>query len=114
MIARAGGPEVLKLREIEVGRPGEGELRIRQTAIGVNFHDIYVRSGQYRNVLRFPGIPGVEACGIVEEVGLGVSGFTPGERIAYATAGYGAYCEVRLLDAALAVPVPAGVDDAVL
>jgi NADPH2:quinone reductase len=113
VIARAGGPEVLEWKSVEVGKPGEGELRVRQSAIGVNFHDVYVRSGQYPNVLSFPGIPGVEACGIVEEIGPGVSGFVPGDRIAYVTAGYGAYSEERLLRASLAVHVPASVDDAI-
>ena len=67
---------------------GSGELRVRQTAIGVNFHDVYVRSGQYRT-LPLLGIPGIEAAWIVEEVGAGVSGFVAGVRIAYVTARYG-------------------------
>jgi NADPH2:quinone reductase len=112
VIAAAGGPEVLELRDTEVGVPGAGELRVRQTAVGVNFHDVYVRSGQYPNVLPFPGIPGIEACGVVEEVGSGVHGFAPGDRIAYASAAYGAYAAERLLQASLAVHVPAAIDDA--
>lgn len=113
VIAQAGGPEVLEMKEVDVGTPGAGELRVRQTAIGVNFHDVYVRSGLYPNVLPFPGIPGIEACGVVEEVGPNVEGFAPGDRIAYASAAYGAYAAERLLDARLAVHVPESVDDAV-
>jgi NADPH2:quinone reductase len=111
VIAQPGGPEVLELKSVDVGRPGTGELRLRQTAIGVNFHDIYVRSGQYSNVLAFPGIPGVEACGIVTEVGSGVTGISPGDRVAYVARKYGAYAEERLLRASLAVKVPDGIDD---
>jgi len=68
MLRKPGGPEVLRAETVAVGAPGVGELRIRQTAIGVNFHDVYVRSGLYRT-LRLPGIPGLEAAGVVEEVG---------------------------------------------
>lgn len=112
VIAETGAPEVLQMRAVSVGAPGPGELRIRQTAAGVNFHDVYVRSGLYRGVLDLPGTPGIEACGVVEEVGAGVTGFSPGDRVAYATSSYGGYASARLLDARLAVPVPAGVDDA--
>ena len=62
-----GGPEALKIESIEVGRPGAGELRIRHTAIGVNFHDVYVRSGLYKT-LALPGVPGIEAAGVIEDV----------------------------------------------
>ena len=105
-----GGPHVLRIEGIAVGAPGPGELRVRQTAIGVNFHDVYVRSGLYRT-LPLPGIPGIEAAGIVEEVGAGVSGFVAGDRIAYVTARYGAYASERLLPAELAVRLPPGVAD---
>ena len=103
-----GGPHVLRTEGIEVGAPKPGELRVRQTAVGVNFHDVYVRSGLYRT-LPLPGIPGIEAAGIVEEVGDGVSGFVAGDRIAYVTARYGAYASERLLPAELAVRLPAGI-----
>jgi len=112
VIKQTGGPEVLELKAVAVGNPGEGELRVRHTAIGVNFHDIYVRSGQYPNVLPFPGIPGIEACGVVVEVGPGVQGFVLGDRVAYASAAYGAYAEERLLKSSLAVHVPASINDA--
>jgi NADPH2:quinone reductase len=102
------GPEVLKAESVEVGVSGPGELRVRQTAVGVNFHDVYVRSGLYRT-LPLPGIPGIEAAGIVEEVGDGVSGFAVGDRIAYVTSRYGAYASERLLPADLAVRLPLGI-----
>ena len=106
-----GGPEVLTGERIEVGRPGPGELRVRQTAIGVNFHDCYVRSGLYRT-LALPGIPGIEAAGVIEEIGPGVSGFTVGDRIAYVTGQYGAYASERLMPAAWALRLPAGLGEA--
>jgi NADPH:quinone reductase len=105
-----GGPEVLRSESIEVGRPGPGELRIRQTAVGVNFHDIYVRSGLYQT-LPLPGIPGIEAAGVVEEVGPEVSGFAVGDRIAYVTGRYGAYASERILPAELATHLPAVIDE---
>jgi NADPH2:quinone reductase len=107
-----GGPTSLKVESIEVGRPGIGELRIRQTAMGVNFHDVYVRSGLYRS-LALPGIPGIEAAGVVDEVGPGVSSFAVGDRIAYVTAGYGAYASERILSADLAFRLPPAISDEV-
>ena len=111
LLREAGGPEALRLETVEVGAPGPGEIRIRQTAVGVNFHDCYVRSGLYRT-LPLPGIPGIEAVGRVEAVGEGVEGFAPGQRIGYVSAGYGAYAEARCLPAALAVALPDALDDA--
>ena len=105
-----GGPDVLRMEPIAVGRPRAGELRIRQTAIGVNFHDIYVRSGLYRT-LALPGIPGVEAAGIVEEIGPEVMGFLPGDRVAYTTPQYGAYAQERLIAAKDAIVLPESVSD---
>jgi NADPH2:quinone reductase len=106
-----GGPEVLASERVEVGRPGAGELRVRQTAIGVNFHDCYVRSGLYRTLV-LPGIPGIEAAGVIEEIGPGVSGFAAGDRIAYVTGQYGAYASERLMPAAWALRLPAGLGEA--
>src|SRR6202035_3989043 len=77
-----GGPEKLLWEEVEVGAPGPGELKIRQTAIGVNFHDTYVRTGLYRT-LPLPGIPGIEAAGVVEGIGAGVQDVAPGDRLFY-------------------------------
>jgi len=107
-----GGPHALGIETIEVGDPGPGELRIRQTAIGVNFHDIYVRSGLYRT-LALPGIPGIEAAGIVEAIGSDVGGFAIGDRIAYVTGRYGAYATDRILPADLAIRLPPGINDQV-
>lgn len=100
-----GGPVALQLEDVEVGRPAAGELLIRQTAIGVNFHDVYVRSGLYQT-LPLPGIPGIEAVGIVEAVGAGVEGFAVGQRVGYVTGAYGAYAERRVLAAAIAMRLP--------
>jgi len=105
-----GGPEKLEWSEVAVGRPAADELRIRHTAIGVNFHDTYVRTGLYRT-LTPPGIPGLEAAGVVEEVGTDVKGFVPGDRIVYIDETYGAYAEARLLPARRAIRLPAGVSD---
>ncbi len=110
VLHETGGPETLRWEAIEVGEPGAGELRIRHTAIGVNFHDTYVRSGSYRT-LTLPGIPGVEAAGVVERVGPGVSGFAPGDRISYINEKYGGYAEARLLPARLALRIPDGITD---
>jgi len=110
VLRETGGPQVLRTESIEVGSPGPGELRIRQTAIGVNFHDVYVRSGLYQT-LPLPGIPGIEAAGIVEEVGGGVSAFAVGDHIAYIAARYGAYASERLLPAEDAIRLPPGIAD---
>src|SRR5437879_3523956 len=105
VIRAHGGPEVLQIEDIAVGQPAAGELRVRQTAIGVNFHDCYVRSGLYKTLV-LPGIPGVEGAGVVEAVGPGVTSFATGDRIGYVTANYGGYAQARLLPAALAVKLP--------
>lgn len=110
VVREYGGPEVLKLEPIEVGKPQKGELRIRQTCLGVNFHDIYVRSGQYKT-LTLPGTPGIEGVGVVEAVGDDVSGFDVGDRIAYITGAYGCYASERILSAALAIHLPDTIDD---
>ena len=85
-----GNSNVLKLEDIEIKKPKENELLIRQTAIGVHFHDIYVRSGLYKT-LELPGIPGLEAVGIIEKTGASIEDFKKGEKIAYITKNYGAY-----------------------
>lgn len=106
----AGGPEVLRPETVTVGEPGAGQARLRQTAIGVNFHDIYVRSGLYQT-LPLPGIPGLEAAGVVEAVGEGVSTFGPGDRVAYTSGNYGAYADQRLIDVSRLVHLPDDIDD---
>lgn len=110
VIKEVGGPEVLRLQNVDVGEPAEHELRIKQTAIGVNFHDIYVRSGMYKT-LNLPGIPGIEGVGIVQSVGSAVVAMKPGDRIAYITDRYGCYAAERLIPSSWAVPLPDGVGD---
>lgn len=105
-----GGPEVLRLESVEVGAPGPGQLRLRQTAVGVNFHDIYVRSGAYQT-LKPPGVPGLEGVGVVEAVGEGVTDFAIGDRVAYLEARYGAYASERLIDARQCVKLPDAIGD---
>ncbi len=101
---RPGGPEVLVAEEVEVGRPGPGELRIAQRAIGVNYIDTYHRSGLYP--LPLPAVCGSEAAGVVEEVGEGVTRFAPGDRVAYVSPPIGAYAEARLYPADRAIALP--------
>ncbi len=105
-----GGPKNLLWEEVAVPAPGPGELRIRHTAIGVNFHDTYVRSGLYKT-LPLPGTPGLEAAAVVEDIGPGVTGFKPGDRIVYIDKSYGAYAEQRVLPAALALHLPNAISD---
>ncbi len=106
---QAGGPEVLQWEEVQVGPPGEGQARIRHTAVGVNFIDTYHRSGLYP--IPMPGGLGSEAAGIVEAVGPGVTVVKPGDRVAYAGGPPGSYSEVRLIPAAILVPIPEGISD---
>lgn len=110
VLRETGGPDVLRLENIELDAPGPGEIRIRQTAIGVNFHDCYVRSGLYRT-LPLPGVPGLEAAGTVETVGPGVVELNPGDRVAYFTPAYGGYASERVMRADDVVPLPAAIDD---
>jgi len=105
-----GGPEVLQWEEVEVGEPGPGQVRLRQTAVGLNFIDTYHRSGLYP-VPSLPCIPGMEAAAIVEAVGPGVTSLHPGDRVAYASGPIGAYAEVRLMQADRLVPLPSWIDD---
>ena len=105
-----GGPEKLLWEEVSVGEPGPGELLVRHTAVGVNFHDTYVRSGSYKT-LTLPGIPGVEAAGVVGKIGPDVTAFIPGDRIVYVTQTYGAYSERRVLPAAVAFRLPDAISD---
>jgi len=105
-----GGPEVLRLRSGYITGPGPSQILVRQTAIGVNFHDIYVRTGLYRT-LALPGTPGLEAVGIVDACGEAVSHIAVGDRIGWVSPGYGGYASHRLLDAALAIRLPHGWSD---
>ncbi len=108
-VHETGSAEVLRFEEVEVGKPGLGEVLIRHTAIGVNFIDIYFRKGVYPAV-RFPFIPGQEASGQVEALGPGVDDFQVGDRVAYAGP-LGAYSEKRVIPADRLVHVPDSVDD---
>ena len=105
-----GGAEGLCAVACEVARPGPGELLVQQAAAGVNFLDIYHRSGLYP-LPRWPAVLGVEGTGVVEAVGDGVDGFRPGTRIAYAGLPVGGYASKRLLPAGRAVPLPDDVPD---
>jgi NADPH2:quinone reductase len=106
---KTGGPEVLVWEEVGLGKPGPGEARIRHTAVGLNFVDIYLRAGTYPSTL--PSGLGGEAAGIVEEVGAGVTDLKPGDRVAYGSAPLGAYAEARLIPADRLLKLPDGIDD---
>jgi len=106
---RTGGPEVLQVDEVQVGDPGDGQARVKHTAIGLNFIDTYHRSGLYP--LPLPSGIGLEAAGVVEAVGKGVTHVKPGDRVGYAGGPPGAYSEVRLIPADRLVKVPGGVSD---
>lgn len=93
-----GGTEVFRPAEVELPPPAQGEVQIRQTAIGVNFVDVYFRNGLYP-VSGFPAVLGVEAAGVVEQVGDGVSDFRPGDRVGYAGLPLGGYAQARNLSA---------------
>lgn len=108
-IEKTGGPEAMQLVSAEVGDPALGQVRIRHTAIGVNFIDTYHRSGLYPMAL--PSGLGVEAAGLVEAAGEGVTHVKAGDRIVYFTNAPGAYATHRLLDARWAVRLPAGISD---
>jgi NADPH2:quinone reductase len=109
LLHSTGGPEVLQYEEIALGPPSRGEARVRHHAIGVNFVDVYYRSGLYPP-LGFPFVPGAEAAGVIEAVGPGVSEFTVGDRVVYASRPLGAYCDVRNMPASRLVALPDDVD----
>lgn len=108
-ITQSGGPDVMALEQAEVGAPGPGQVLLRQTAVGVNYIDVYHRTGAYP--LPLPSGLGVEAAGVVEAVGEGVAALREGDRAAYAGASPGAYAEARLFPADRLVAIPAGVTD---
>jgi NADPH2:quinone reductase len=110
VLREPGGPDKLRYEAVEVADPGPGEILIRHTVIGVNFHDCYVRSGLYDS-LKLPGIPGLEGAAVVEQVGPGVTRFSIGDRIAYIDTAYGAYSQRRLVSADLALRLPSNVTD---
>lgn len=107
-----GGPDVLRARDAVAGDPGPDEVRIRQTAIGVNFVDIYFRSGLY-SPPSLPAVLGLEGAGIVDAIGNGVTNLKPGDRIAYAGMPLGGYAEVRLIPQSRLIKLPDTVSDRV-
>ena len=109
-IHETGGPEVLRWDDITVGRPGPGEVRLRHTAIGINFMDIYHRRGLYP-LPSLPTVLGVEGAGLVEEVGPEVKDLAAGQRVAYISMPPGAYAQERLIPADHLVILPDGIED---
>lgn len=108
-----GGPEVLKLAEVDSPPLAAAQVRVRNTRVGVNFHDIYVRSGLYKT-LALPGTPGIEAVGVVVEVGEGVSRFKVGDRVCYVSAAYAIYAAERVMAADELIAVPDDLSDALV
>jgi NADPH2:quinone reductase len=107
-IDQNGGPEVLKIVDVTVGDPGPGEIRIRHKAVGLNFIDVYQRTGLYP--LPMPLNLGMEASGVVEAVGPGVTHLQVGDRAAYASQPPGSYCEVRVMPAKVVCKLPDAID----
>ena len=108
-IHATGGPEVLEWEEVDVGNPAAGEVRVRHTAVGLNYIDTYLRTGA--RPLPMPAVLGMEAAGVVEALGDNVSNLAVGDRIAYADMPPGAYAEERVMPARIAVKLPDSVDD---
>jgi NADPH:quinone reductase len=104
IIEKFGGPEELKVVDMPVGEPGPGEVRIRHERVGLNFIDVYQRTGLYP--LKLPHALGMEAAGVIEAVGEGVTHLKPGDRAAYAAMPPGAYAEARVMPARHVVPLP--------
>ena len=105
-----GAPEVLRIEDAEVGQPGPGQVRLRHEAVGLNFADTYFRNGTYP--IPLPNGMGVEAAGVVEAIGEGVTNVAVGDKVSYT--GFvntlGAYCTERLIDAAPLIKLPEGID----
>jgi NADPH:quinone reductase len=112
VVSAHGGVEQMRLQSVQVAGPKAGEVRIKQTAIGVNYIDVYVRTGQYK-MLTPPGILGMEAAGVVTDIGEGVSQFLPGDRVAYACPPVGAYAGVRTMASDQLVLLPDFISDEV-
>lgn len=110
VIQETGGPEVLVATDVHVGDPGPGEVKLRQTAIGVNFIDTYHRSGLYP-VPSLPVTPGMEAVGEIEAVGEGVTDLKEGDRVCYGNGPMGSYASERVMPAATLIKVPASLGD---
>ena len=108
-IHRTGGPDAMRWEDVEVGTPGPGEIRIRHEAVGLNYIDVYFRTGLYP-APSLPFSPGMEGAGVVEAVGEGVDSAAAGDRVAYAAPPVGAYAQQRLMPAGKVVKIPAGID----
>ncbi len=109
-IHQTGGPEQMRWEEVTVATPGPGQVLLRQTAVGLNYIDVYHRTGLYP-VPSLPSVLGLEAAGVVEAVGEGVTAVRPGQRVAYASPPIGAYAEARLMPADRLVAIPDDIDD---
>lgn len=111
VVKQRGAPEVLGYEKSQAATPGRGEVRLRHTAIGVNYLDVYARNGLYADLMPLPGVPGVEATGVVIDVGAEVAQLMPGDRVAYACLPCGAYSTVRTMPAGQLVRLPDAIDD---
>jgi NADPH:quinone reductase len=109
-VHEVGGPEVLRYEKVEVGSPGPGQALLRQTAVGLNFIDVYFRTGLYPPP-QLPFVPGLEAAAVVEALGDGVRDLQVGQRVAYASPPVGAYAERRQMPADRLVALPEGISD---
>src|SRR3984885_12808989 len=108
-VHKTGGPEVMEWEEVSLGKPGPGEALLRQIAVGLNFVDVYNRSGLYQAPL--PTGLGSEGAGVIEALGSGVTDLKVGDRVAYGNSPLGAYAEARLIPADRLVKLPDGIDD---
>ncbi len=107
-IHKAGGPDVMSWEDVDVGAPAAGQVRIKQTVVGLNYIDVYFRTGLYP--VEFPAIIGMEAAGVIEAVGDGVTEFKVGDRVAYPMVP-GAYAEARCMPTLKVVKLPDAIDD---
>jgi NADPH2:quinone reductase len=108
-VHKPGGPEAMLWEEVQVGDPGKGQVRLRQSAVGLNYIDVYFRTGMYP-APSSPFTPGMEGVGVVEAVGAGVHNVSIGDRVAYGK-NLGGYAEVRLIDADFVIPLPDDISD---
>ena len=107
---RHGSPEVLRYEDVDLGEPGSGQVRIRNTAVAVNFRDVLVRRGTHA-VKSFPSAIGLESAGVIDAIGPDVTGFSIGERVVYAGMPEGSYAEARIVPAARLIALPPEIDD---
>jgi NADPH:quinone reductase len=105
-----GGPEVLRFEDVEVGEPGPGQVRIRNTAVAINYRDVLMRKGIHA-IKAFPSGIGLESAGVIDAIGPDVAGFAIGDRVAYAGMPEGSYAELRIVPAARLIALPDGIDE---